>query len=290
MSDEVLNIAPENIAGKCDLKCAYSFKYPNSSCKVKNMGDMLNITYDQFNTPPVTFNNNKYQVSNISIISPSGHKFIGAPTIGEIIITHSAVDGGSPLIVCVPIIVGGDTIPASKLLDIIISATASSAPSQGEETMVSMQDFTLETIVPKKPFFSYTFARSNYVVFGKMFAIPLTGETLKKLKSINAPFTKKIFPGGPPLFINNLGPNHSGNLKGGEIFIDCQPTGSSDETVAVTTLNPIDYDFLYYIKLIIFSPYFIMFILLLIACAIFILLLYATSFVFKSIGNYHLQK
>ena len=36
MSKQTLNISENNIAGKCDLKCAYSYNYTESSCIVNN--------------------------------------------------------------------------------------------------------------------------------------------------------------------------------------------------------------------------------------------------------------
>ena len=50
----------------------------------------------------------------------------------------------------------------------------SNAPSSGETTNVNMSDFTLDTIVPKKPFYSYagddmSGANANFIVFGIIF-------------------------------------------------------------------------------------------------------------------------
>ena len=36
MSTQNINIAPQNISGKCDLKCAYNFKYSESNSTARN--------------------------------------------------------------------------------------------------------------------------------------------------------------------------------------------------------------------------------------------------------------
>jgi hypothetical protein len=54
-----MNISRQNISGKCNLKCAYSFKYQESNCSINNVGSYLSIPYDKSSVPPVIFNNTK---------------------------------------------------------------------------------------------------------------------------------------------------------------------------------------------------------------------------------------
>ena len=54
MSDQNINISPENVAGKCDLKCSYAFKYSESNSTATNQGVQITITYDNSSVPPVT--------------------------------------------------------------------------------------------------------------------------------------------------------------------------------------------------------------------------------------------
>ena len=39
-----INISVQNIQGKCDLKCSYNFKYPESNTTAKNNGVFISLT------------------------------------------------------------------------------------------------------------------------------------------------------------------------------------------------------------------------------------------------------
>jgi len=232
MSSENINISPQNVSGKCDLKCAYNFKYKDSNSTAKNQGVLINLTYDN-ETPPVLYNAHKYNVSNISISCPSVHIFNGASAAGEILIEHSPTNGGNILTVCIPFFLSNETSSASNLITEIIQIVSSNAPSQGESVNLNISDFNLQTIVPKKPFYSYTAigGKNDYIVFDIMDAIPLSNDTVTTLSQIIKPFP--IPTPGNALFYNSTGPNHE--AIGDGIYISCQPTGSSEEETAVTT-------------------------------------------------------
>ncbi len=102
MSNENINISAKNVAGKCDLKCSYAFKYSESNSTAKNNGFTISITYDSTSTANVVFNEQKYTVSSITITSPSIHYFNGTTMPGEIIITHNPVTTVNILEVCIP--------------------------------------------------------------------------------------------------------------------------------------------------------------------------------------------
>jgi hypothetical protein len=230
MSNQNINISPKNIAGKCDLKCSYNFKYSESNSTAKNNGVMINLTYDSTSVPPVIYNNEKYTVANISIVSPSIHLFNGANKPGEIIITHNPVKGGNILEVCIPFTSSIESSTSSQLITDIISKVASNAPSDGDSTNLNMTSFNLQNIVPKKPFFSYLNGTTDYIVFGDLDSIPLSSSTITTLQQIIQPFPINT-PGGD-LFYNSKGPS-SGISIGDGIYISCQPTGSSTEQTAV---------------------------------------------------------
>ena len=84
-----INISPQSITGKCDLKCAYNFDYPITNLVATNTGLLINIKCDNQNSTPVTFNNNKYTVEEFIIYSPSMHLFNGSQTPAELIIIHA---------------------------------------------------------------------------------------------------------------------------------------------------------------------------------------------------------
>jgi hypothetical protein len=235
LTKKPINISQKNIYGKCDLKCAYNFKYKESSLNVKNNGINIALIYDNSNIPPVSYNEEKYTVSKIMIFAPSLHLFNENKVDAEIIIEHIPESGGQNLFVCVPIIKSSDSTNASSLLSQVIAGVAANAPAANETTTLNISGFTLSSIIPKRPFFSYSGTYSNstadFIVFGKNFAIPLKDKVVNALGSIIKPFNLPMI--GDNLFFNSKGPNSSGNIGDG-IYISCQPTGSSEEQIEIT--------------------------------------------------------
>lgn len=236
-----IDINVKNIAGKCDLKCAYNFKYLNSSCVVTNRGEYISIAYDASSTPPVTYNNVGYNVNEVRIYSPSIHTFNGIYAVAEMIIIHVSNKGTKPLLVCVPFIKDNSETKSSSIISNIVNTMTNSAPSDGESTTVYMDDFTLDAFVPKKPYFSYTAIQPyqpcvgdvDLIVFGIQVANSCISEdTLSKLNTIISANSYTI-KSGPLLFFNAKGPGSSGLTD--EIFIDCKPIDRDSEQVKITT-------------------------------------------------------
>lgn len=235
-----MNISPDNISGDCKLKCAYSFNYPVSNCATLNAGYCISITYDNSSTPPVTFNNEKYSVMGILIVAPSIHKFNGSPADGEIIIKHVNPAGkGGMFNVCIPIIA---TTTTSNLVQTIITETIKQAPGKGGNAKVALNNFTLNSIVPKTAFYSYvTSTHESFVVYGIDNAIHVNSKTMTELKSILTKTPASVgltFPSGPLLYINSAGPTNGPGGGDNEIYISCQPTGNSEETEEVSYTKP----------------------------------------------------
>ena len=58
----------KNVSGNCDLKCEYSFTYPTTNLVARNNGDYLLFTPSETsNTPPVTYNSDKYTVQSMRL-------------------------------------------------------------------------------------------------------------------------------------------------------------------------------------------------------------------------------
>jgi carbonic anhydrase len=235
MSNQNINISIKNIVGKCDLKCSYNFKYKDSNSTAKNNGVMISLTYDSTGSSPVIYNNEKYNVSGIMIVSPSMHLFNNASMPGEIVISHTPVKGGKQLNVGIPFVSSSESSNASQLITDIIEKVASNAPSQGDSTNLNMSGFNLQNIVPKKSFFSYSAGPADWIVFGAIDAIPLSSTTLETLQKIIKPYPIPMI--AADLFYNSSGPN-SGLQVGDGIYISCQPTGSSEEETAVEYDKP----------------------------------------------------
>ena len=229
MSIPNINISTKNITGKCDLKCSYQFKYEESNSTAKNNGVVINLTYDSRSIYPVTYNSQKYNVSSISIVSPSIHIFNDKNMPGEILIEHTPINGGNILNVCIPFVESSESSSASDLITEIIKKVSTNAPSEGETTNINL--ITLQKIVPRKPFYVYNNKSTDYIVFGAIDAIPLSLSIIQTLKQIIKPFS--LSTPGENLFYNSKGPI-SGLQLGDGIYISCQPTGSSQEEMSVT--------------------------------------------------------
>ena len=281
MSNQNINISPKNITGNCDSKCSYAFKYTESNSTATNNGVMINLTYDSASVPPVIYNNEKYAVGNISIVSPSIHLFNGTNKPGEIIITHNPVKGGNILEVCIPFTSSVDSSTASQLITDIISKVASNAPSEGDSTNLNMTSFSLQNIIPKKPFFSYLNGTTDYIVFGDLESIPLSASTITTLQQIIQPFSINT-PGGD-LFYNSKGPS-TGVSIGEGIYISCQPTGSSTEETAVeynktSSSSAID------LSNLMNNQTFKIIMLIIIGCLLFIVIFYGISQFYKYLSS-----
>lgn len=245
MDEQLVNISSDNIYGSCTLKCAYSFTYNESNNLIakNDEGVRIRFTYDQPKVDPVTYNTYKYKVEQVCIYSPSLHLYNGTHTPGELIVKHTPTMGGNNLYICVPMIESSESSTASNLITQVIDGVSSNVPSPGDgETNMNIPGFSLQQIIPSKPFYSYTNTSDemagDYILFGRLTAIPLNTTTITKLSNLINPYA--IAFETDEVYFNKLGPNTSVENEG--IYISCQPTGSSDETVdIVNSTSPIKF-------------------------------------------------
>ena len=237
MTTTEINISADNVVGECELKCAYNYKYLNSSCIATNNGVMILLSYDKTSTHPVTFNNNKYDVGQITIYSPSFHKFNGDFMDAEMIITHNPIMGGAELAVAIPIIESNMSNDATHILTQIILNVSNSAPNNGESTTVSLSNYSLTNFIPTKPFYNFSDTTTNieYIAFDKENSIDLSQQTLNTLRSIIGKYNVTAY--GGDLFYNKKGPNTESSTEG-DIYISCSPTGNSEENIDVVYDKP----------------------------------------------------
>jgi carbonic anhydrase len=233
-TQNTINITRDNVFGKCDLKCSYSFKYLQSKLTVKNNNTELSMIYENGNVPPVVYNDKNYNVTRIILVSPSLHLFEGKKAIAELLIEHNPEKGGKPLYVCIPITNSGDSTTATNLLYNIIKISSTRAPKEGDSTVINDANFTLQNIVPSKPFFSYTGnygqTMCDYIVYGILYAIPLPSDSTNTLAKIIRPFSLQLT--GGKLFYNQNGPNATMKRQG--IYIDCVPTGPGMQKISTS--------------------------------------------------------
>lgn len=271
-----INISPQNSKGICDLKCAYNFNYPESNLIAKNMGVLIDLTYDKTNVSPVLYNNQKYNISTIIIVSPSIHIFNNSNAAAEIIIEHIPEMGGQQLNVCIPLVSSSESSEASNYITEIIESVSNNAPAKSESTNLNISGFTLQKIVPKTPFFSYTYNTSDWIVFGILSAIPLSSSTLSSLTQIIKPFP--LPTPGTDLFYNPKGPN-TGEVSEG-IYISCQPTGSSEEQTDVTyAKNTTSYNYS------LNNIYVLILLQIIIGCIIFVVVFFVLNYGYSYLTN-----
>jgi hypothetical protein len=271
------------------LKCSYSFQYPDCNTTAKNNGASISLTYENGNKPPVTFNNSKYTVHKIDLFAPSLHLFNGKKVPGELMVTHIPELGGPDLIVCLPLIQSGDSTSATDLITQVIEKVSASAPRKGESTNLNISHFSLQHIIPKKPFVFYTGklhnATADFIVFPIIAPIPLTQSTLAKLSSIVSSSPATMTGGG--LYMNIKGPNSSVKFQNDDIYISCKPTGASEEksyveqpstsTSSTSSVNLFD------------SPAFWDFLKILLICLMFIIFFLGVNYAFNVLTQLNLK-
>ena len=234
------NKAPINIVENvpnCSLKCNFSFKYSSSKIlKIRNNGVFIRINLEKMNEPPVTFNNENYNVEEINIFSPSTHTFAGKNADAEMYIIHSNDNNSSKLIICIPISVNNVVDDNSALLSRIVGEMSKRGNSIGEEFIIQEERFSLNNVIPRKPFFFYEgvleFGHSNFIVYNTDNAIPINDKVFKQMKDMLGSLNIDVSPADDRLFYNNKGPFYNNNTPGNDdIYIDCRPTGSDGNVI-----------------------------------------------------------
>jgi len=103
----------------------------------------------------------------------------------------------------------------------------------------SLTNYDLNRVVPKSPFyFYYDVTGDNIIVYGLQDAISIDSSTLEKLKKMITEETIVEYPTVDYYYYNKYGPTVGGGSGDGEIYIDCQPTGNSEDTTEVEYAKP----------------------------------------------------
>lgn len=230
-----INIVRSLNSGDCDLKCDFQPGYHTTSLSAENRGEFIRLTFDSDNKPPVLFNKEQYNVTDARIYQPSLHRYGGTQLPAELIISHQNTSQNKELLVCIPII---DSASSEGIVDALIDQVAIKANSLGGKTAIGMSRFTLSDLVPMKPYYSYTGTLPylpcmkdgvEYVVYGQQHAIQIKSGTLKKLKKVINENNYQPHKNPDGFFYNKNGPS-LGNT-GGEIYIECNPTGEDGKVL-----------------------------------------------------------
>ena len=242
MASSPINIT-NNYDNSCELKCDYKYKYSLSNLTLTNKGQYAYMTVDN-NTPgQVVYNSENYQVREIRLYRNSLHTYAGNHAECELIIVHTSLTGDT-LLVCIPIVpgTGSGNNEGKSILDSIISEMSKTANSVGQQTVITLPTFTLDKLIPRSPFFSYSgtlpYSPSNgdndLIVFNRDYALNISQkalDTFSQMVSASAMPIKSVNSSG--LFYNKKGPTpiSSGGANGDGIYIECLPTGDSGEVL-----------------------------------------------------------
>ena len=226
----------KNTDNICNLKCSYSFKYTPTSLQIMNKGKYLSFKTDETTTPPVIFNDQKYNVQEVRLYCKSLHTYAGQQADAEMVIVHTDIKSINSLLVCIPIMQSSTTTAESaEQFDYILAEVGRTANSNGGETVYNSQTMTLGKFIPMKPYYSYTGTLPwtpcngtyDYVVFQKSDAITISPQAYSALLSV-IPAPNNITTNSNPRGVY-YNPNGPVPPNVGEIYIDCQPTGDDGE-------------------------------------------------------------
>jgi len=240
-----INISSSGKVDDCSLKCQFKYNYPRSpATTITNNGNYLGLSYDKVT---VNYNDNDLRVQDIRIYIPSLHTFNGNRADGEMLIRH--VGMGVSLLVCIPIVISSNKNYAQKTLSFLVNTASKRTPNVGESVVISANDFTLNSFIPKrKPFYSYSgtlpYAPCNgdhqYVVFmPETSPVFISSSDMGTLKKILMAHDSSIKPAGQ-YFVNQKGAiftDPNSDEGDDEIYIECHPTGAGGEPIPVPNDN-----------------------------------------------------
>jgi hypothetical protein len=228
-----INISPNSVRGKCELKCAYNFDYKDVLVTATNSGTSIDLKpQEQESVPSVLYNKKKYSVLTSSILCPSIQLYNGKLADAEFLTVHTSTEGAPLLVVIIPIKISTEATPATTMITDVINSVSTSANSVGQT--VSIGDFNLTKIFPNQPFINYNYNGIEIIVFPLIEGIPIKSSTIDTLKQIINPRT--YITGDVELYYNSVGPNSTSTVGDG-IYISCNPTGVSTETTEVAYLK-----------------------------------------------------
>ena len=141
------------------------------------------------------------------------------------------------------IVISSNKNDATKTLSFLVNSAAKRTPNVGESAVISANDFTLNSFIPKrKPFYSYSgtlpYAPCNgdhqYVVFmPETSPVYISSTDMGILKKILVEHDSTIKPSGQ-YFVNQRGAvftDPNSDEGDDDIYIECNPTGAGGEPI-----------------------------------------------------------
>ena len=232
-----INISPEHITGNCYYKCDYKFDYSGyTTFNMTKYGDNLGIVPTaQPASPPVKFNNNDYQLIEIMLQVSSYFLFSSYVPDATLLLSHICNLTGKRLFVIIPI-VAQPNASSGDMLDQMVQNLSAMGTNTSSFSLVNT---TINRDIPRDPYYSFQLGYLDCIAFGRPSALTISQTNLNVLASSNIGATSLMnVDTMPPLYFNQSGPSLLG-VTDNEIYIDCQPTNASEETVPI---NPVKKD------------------------------------------------
>jgi carbonic anhydrase len=264
MSEAIINIAPENVSGNCDQKCSYEIdKYTITNVLCQNMSDHISVNFGPETKSFCTFNQQEYKLLFMHIAQPSAMYYKGSAASADVGILHQGVNFEGMLMVIIPISVISTTsmTKSQEIVERLIKSTASYAPQMNETTSQGLVPFSIAELLPKKPYYYFSpdpSGKVHVITFGLNDSIHISQDVFSTLQTLLKPSTRQMkSPTTIQIFMNPKGlekasttttstttattatqgtPGQSIGL-GNDIYIDCQPTGHSEETIDITKIE-----------------------------------------------------
>jgi hypothetical protein len=240
-----VNISQSAIAGTCDNKCSYLIGnyLPIDTFTCLHTQQSININCPS-EVSYAIFNQNKFTVSAIQIHTPSLFTYNDTQAPAEIMIAHRGSNPYQELLVFIPI-QSSSSPPSSTAKAIVenwIQATSTYAPSVNATTSQGIDTFNVSDLIPKSSFYYIDINQkvgSAIIIFNINNAIIISDDTFSTLSNLITPIAL-TFTQNPSqkLFYNQTGVQLStSTISSNDIYIDCQPTGASEEEVGIEKEN-----------------------------------------------------
>lgn len=228
---------------KCDLQVDFSEQVPT----IENMGSALNIKRTT-ETDYTKYAGNDVKTQKVQVLYPCPIQYNTITPVAAIQITFEPITSGTPMVLIIPVSTTGSNTAGGDILSSIIDSASSTANSSGMSTSAGIPLFTLNKLIPTGSIYMFSMNSSsgsnvNYLCGANTSAIAISTGYLAKLKQIIPTATSKMnVPSTISIFKNENGIVVGPPTSGDNIYIDCQPVGSSEQEVGVGVSKNIDQD------------------------------------------------
>jgi hypothetical protein len=228
-----INIDTNKKYESCVEKCSFNFNYPSKThLQITNRDNSLMMSFsdpvDQKLTK-VTYNNADYKIFGFFLTWPCPISFNGKKLDGALLVLHISTTG-KMLLVCVPI--KKSEYSSSESLSMILDESSKLANKPNAVFNYQYDNFSLQDLIPDKPFYNYGFQNADFIVFDPINAITIDSKKFTNIFQKIVKLNAESLPMPTAIYYNDKGPNLE-KLNDG-IYISCNPTGESSDLVDIS--------------------------------------------------------